>query len=63
MNPTVWKHRYSDSVEKMTSKYEMINKLAETHVHKATPEETEYYEKLLEGEKDSVHKLKRSDTN
>ncbi len=43
--------RYSREVKLMTDRYIEINKHAKTIVRQATPEETEYYLKLLEGAK------------
>ncbi|MCM1315871.1 MAG: hypothetical protein NC085_03590 [Muribaculaceae bacterium] len=43
--------RYSDECNRMTDRCEILNALTETVVRKATPEETEYYNKLLEKDK------------
>ncbi len=42
------KYNYRREVEKMTHYYETVNANAETITRKATPEENEYYLRLLE---------------
>lgn len=56
-----WYSRYCHEVEKMTLKYEEINRQAETISHKATPEETEYYMKLAEKYKPKYENNRRTE--
>lgn len=43
-----WKERYSAEVEKMTLRYEGLNKCANTITRKPTPEEEEYYRSVFD---------------
>lgn len=56
-----WGQRYSDEVERMTLYYEAVNRCSETKTHKATPEETAYFESLIELANKRNNILKRSD--
>lgn len=42
------KEKYEEEVDRMTRRYEMINKRAKTIVRKPTQEELKFYEEILE---------------